>query len=112
VSALALSGAAVLLAVYGYNWLHLIFRGLFWLSLPAYLILSIAISMGYITGHPSATAESFAWIAFASQFAVTASYNITFAPYVSDYTRYLPQGQSRSLLLASAILAPRYRRSG
>ena len=101
VSALVLSGAAVLLAVYGYNWLHLIFRGLFWLSLPAYLALSIAIGMGYVTGHPSATAESFAWIAFASQFAVTASYNITFAPYVSDYTRYLPQGQSRSLLLAS-----------
>jgi len=70
VSALVLSGAAVLLAVYGYNWLHLIFRGLFWLSLPAYLALSIAIGMGYVTGHPSATAESFAWIAFASQFAV------------------------------------------
>jgi purine-cytosine permease-like protein len=104
VSALALAAAAVLLATYGYDWLHRIFRVLFWLSLPAYLALSIAIATGHIAGSSSVTLESFTWVAFASQFAVAASYNITFAPYVSDYTRYLPPGQSPLLLMASVYL--------
>jgi len=29
--------------------------------------------------------------AFMAQFALAAAYNITYAPYVSDYSRYMPQ---------------------
>ena len=33
----------------------------------------------------------FNWVGFMAQFSAAAAYNITYAPYVSDYSRYLPQ---------------------
>lgn len=89
---------AAVIAIYGHDWLHIIFRILFWLSLPLYIILTFAIFNGTIV--PRATGHiAFTWIAFAAQFAACAAYNITYAPYVSDYTRYLPRGKSRSQLV-------------
>lgn len=91
---------AIALAIYGYDWLHRVFRAIFWLSLPFYIVLSGAILHGGIESHQSPHL-AFTWVGFAAQFAAGASYNITFAPYVSDYTRYLPRGRSRGALLAS-----------
>ena len=45
-------------------------------------------------------APGFNWIAFATQFAIAASYNISYAPYVSDYSRYLPKNTRRAKLIA------------
>jgi len=95
---LALGVLAAVIAIFGHDWLHIIFRVLFWASLPLYLIISGAILLGHVV--PSTTPHtSFGWVAFAAQFAACASYNITYAPYVSDYTRYLPRGRSRSALV-------------
>jgi nucleobase:cation symporter-1, NCS1 family len=99
-TAVALSVIAVVIAIYGHDWLHIVFRVLFWVSLPFYIALSVAIYHGTIVPHETRV-PSFTWVAFAAQFAAGASYNITFAPYVSDYTRYLPRGRSRLALLAS-----------
>jgi purine-cytosine permease-like protein len=91
---------AAVIAIYGHDWLHIIFRILFWVSLPLYLIFTAAIFTGAI--HPGAPGKiAFTWVAFAAQFAACASYNITYAPYVSDYTRYLPRGKSRTELVLS-----------
>jgi purine-cytosine permease-like protein len=91
---------AAVIAIYGHDWLHIIFRVLFWVSLPLYLIFTAAIFTGTIAPHPAGKI-AFSWVAFAAQFAACASYNITYAPYVSDYTRYLPRGKSRTELVLS-----------
>jgi NCS1 family nucleobase:cation symporter-1 len=82
--------AAVLLAVYGYDWLHRAFRVLFWVSLPLWGVLSIAILTGNAGGTPAGHL-GFAWIPFFIVFSATASNNISYAPVVSDYSRYLPR---------------------
>jgi nucleobase:cation symporter-1, NCS1 family len=91
---------ALILAVYGHDWLHRVFKWLLIASLPLYIILSLAIVFGGAGGkldHPGA----FSLVAFAAQFAASASYNITYAPYVSDYSRYLPRNtRPRSIIAA------------
>ncbi|MCF3948914.1 cytosine permease [Acidiphilium sp. AL] len=101
--ALILAVIAITIAIYGHDWLHLVFRILFWISLPLYLILTVAIATGGVSGKPPAH-SGFNWIAFAAEFAAGASFNITYAPYVSDYTRYLPHGKSRTGLVLSVYL--------
>lgn len=100
---LALAIVAIVIAIYGHDWLHLIFRILFWISLPLYIILTIAIATGHVPGKPPAH-SGFIWVGFAAEFAAGASYNITYAPYVSDYTRYLPRAKSRAGLVLSVYL--------
>ena len=89
---------AILLAIYGHDWLHKVFKVLFWLSLPFWLILTGGILFG---GVESTVAPSggFSLAGFLAMFAVAASYNITYAPYVSDYSRYLPKATSSSLII-------------
>ena len=84
---------AVLLAVYGYDWLHRAFRALFWVSLPLWLVLTVGILTGNAGGKP-APHSAFGWVAFLIVFAVAASNNISYAPVVSDYSRYLPRATS------------------
>lgn len=91
---------AFALAVYGHDWLHRVFKWLLIASLPLYVVLSLAIVFGGVGGkldHPG----TFSLVAFAAQFAASASYNITYAPYVSDYSRYLPRNtRPRSIITA------------
>jgi len=103
VVSIGLGLVAVVIAIYGHDWLHIIFRVLFWVSLPLYIILTAAIFSGAI--HPSPPGKiAFTWVAFAAQFAACAAYNITYAPYVSDYTRYLPRGKSRTELVLAVYI--------
>ena len=81
---------AVALAIYGHDLLHRAFRLLFFVSLPFYVILSAAIITGGVSGSPAPAGE-FSWAALLAQFTAAAAYNITYAPYVSDYSRYLPR---------------------
>lgn len=94
---------AAVIAIYGHDWLHLIFRAMFCISLPLYVILTFAIATGNIPGKPPQHV-GFSWVAFAAEFAAGASYNITYAPYVSDYTRYLKRGKSRAGLVLNVYL--------
>jgi len=81
---------AVLLAVYGYDWLHRAFRVLFWASLPLWLVLTVGVVTGNAGGTP-APHSTFGWVPFLIVFAVAASNNLSYAPVVSDYSRYLPR---------------------
>ncbi len=76
---------------------------MFWVSLPLYAIFTFAIFNGTIAPKPTGHI-AFSWVAFAAQFAACAAYNITYAPYVSDYTRYLPRGKSRTGLVLSVYI--------
>src|SRR5215218_10135466 len=67
----AISVIAALIAIYGHDWVHLVFRTLFWISLPFYTILTIAILLGYAGGNGSAPG-GFSLVAFMAQFTASA----------------------------------------
>ncbi|MBT2468019.1 cytosine permease [Streptomyces sp. ISL-66] len=98
---------SVVLAIYGHDWLHRAFRVLFWLSAPCWLVLTAGILTGRVTGPaeaaPQAAGAGFTMVAFMVQFTATASYNITYAPYVSDYSRYLPRSTRTSHIVGSVF---------
>ena len=91
--AIVISVAAALLAVYGHDWIHKVFIGIFWISLPLWILLTLGIVTRHAGGH-GPLAGGFNWAGFFAMFAVAASYNITYAPYVSDYSRYLAKDSS------------------
>ena len=78
------------LAIYGHDLLHRSFRLLFYVSLPFYAILTVAIVAGAVPSTPVAPVEG-GIAALLAMFTAAAAYNITYAPYVSDYSRYLPR---------------------
>jgi len=92
-----------LLAIYGHDWLHRAFRVLFLLSLPLWLAVTIGILTGHAGGKAPGHPGSFTLVAFLVQFTAAASYNITYAPYVSDYSRYLPRRTPTSSIVASVF---------
>ena len=85
---------AALLAIFGYDWVHRVFRLLLVISLPCYAIITVAIFVGHAGGHAPHHPGGFVFAAFMAQFSVAAAYNITYAPYVSDYSRYMPRNTS------------------
>lgn len=93
---------ATALAIYGHDLIHKVFRLLFFLSLPFYVILTIAIMTGHAGGSPAA-AGTFTWPAFIAMFTAAAAYNITYAPYVSDYSRYLPRETPTAPIVVSVF---------
>ena len=93
---------ATTLAIWGYDWLHQAFRILFWISLPLFSFLSLAILSGKAGGAVQA-GGAFNWPAFVTQLASAASFNIGSAPYVSDYSRYLPSRTPRVLIIANVF---------
>jgi purine-cytosine permease-like protein len=103
---LALSaGVTVLgavLAIWGHDWLHLVFKILFWISLPLFTLLSLAVMFGVAGGAPPADL-GFNWVGFCTELAAGAAYNITYATYVSDYSRYLPANTPRVRVILSVF---------
>ncbi len=93
----------VLLAVYGHDWMHTVFRALFWISLPFYLVLTVGILMGS-AGGTTPTTGGFSLVGFMSMFSASAAYNITYAPYVSDYSRYLPRTTKSASIIVAVFL--------
>ncbi len=111
--AAAMSVLAAALAIWGYDWLHRVFKVLFWISLPLFTLLTLAIVAGKVGGASVASGVSvagvashmtgFTWAAFVTQMASAASFNITAAPYVSDYSRYLPTRTPRSQIILNVF---------
>jgi purine-cytosine permease-like protein len=101
--AIVISVAAALLAIYGHDWIHRVFITIFWLSLPFWVIVTVGIFRGHAGGHGPLTG-GFNAAAFFAMFAVAASYNITYAPYVSDYSRYLAKNSSRAGIITAVFV--------
>jgi len=72
-------------------------------SLPLWIVLTCGVLFGGVTGTATATG-GFSFVAFLVQFSVAASYNITYAPYVSDYSRYLPRDTKPSSIISSVFI--------
>ena len=93
---------AALLAIYGHDWVHRIFRVLLFISFPLMVIVTGGIIFGAAGGGDASNGE-FVWVAFVAQFSAAAAYNITYAPYVSDYSRYLPKETTNRSIIASVF---------
>ncbi len=101
--AVAITVIGTVLAIYGHDWLHRVFQVLFWVSLPFWVVLTIGIVTGHAGGQAAAPTEMTV-AGFLGMFTVAASYNITYAPYVSDYSRYLPKDTKVSAIVTSVFL--------
>ncbi|WP_084598718.1 purine-cytosine permease family protein [Actinoplanes subtropicus] len=95
-------GAAAL-AIFGHDGVHRIFRILLYVSLPLMVVVTIGVLTGHAGGGPSTTTYGFSGVAFMAQLSAAAAYNITYAPYVSDYSRYLPAGTRPRDVIASVF---------
>jgi len=113
VVAIAVTIPATLLAVLGHDWMHRSFKWALFLSLPLYGFVTLAVLMHWVPDAPlpalaagatSAPPLGFNWTGFIAQFAAAASYNIAYAPYVSDYSRYLPKNTHSGKLIAAVFL--------
>jgi purine-cytosine permease-like protein len=102
---IAASVLAAALAIWGHDSLHRAFKVLFWLTLPLFMVLSLAIPLGYVSTGSHPDTGSFNAVAFFTQLAAGASYNITYAIFVSDYTRYLPANTGRMPIIATVFAA-------
>src|SRR5579859_3103953 len=94
---------AAVLAIFGYDWVHRVFRFLLVISFPCYAIISVAILIGHAGGTAPHHPGGFGFAAFMAQFSVAAAYNITYAPYVSDYSRYMPRNTSPRGIIAAVF---------
>jgi purine-cytosine permease-like protein len=77
-------------------------QGPFWF-LSNFHFFAIAIIAGRAGGTP-APAGGFNWVAFVTQLASAVSFNVTAAPYVSDYSRYLPTKTPRVTIIVNVFL--------
>jgi|tagenome__1003787_1003787.scaffolds.fasta_scaffold20986560_3 NCS1 family nucleobase:cation symporter-1 len=95
--------AAAIIAIWGHDWVHRVFRVLLVLLLPLMTIITIGVLTGHAGSNPSDAQYGFNWTAFMAQLSAAAAYNITYAPYVSDYSRYLPRDTPRGKIIASVF---------
>lgn len=85
----AIIALQALIAVVGYDMIHLVQRWLMYLLMVAFTFLGVG-SVIVLGGARILTMGHFGAVAFFSQFVAVAGYQLSYAVYVSDYTRYLP----------------------
>jgi NCS1 family nucleobase:cation symporter-1 len=82
--------AAVVAAVVGYDFIHRMERGLTYLFLLIFGVFTVGAIVTLHLSHSMLSPSNFKLAPFLTQFGVTAGYQISWAIYVSDYSRYLP----------------------
>lgn len=100
-SILLMAGAALVLTIGGYDWIHFIQKWGTYLFLIVFGIFTVGV---LLTGNPPAdqVTGDFALTPFLVVIVIVASYQVSQAPYVSDYSRYLPRSATvRSTFLWS-----------
>lgn len=106
-----ISGLALALAIFGYHWIHRIQSWLTWLFLATFGVFTVAALIFSDVPAGQFGFGDFSWPAFLVQFAAAAAYALGWAPYVSDYSRYLPpQTSPRKALFytyTGVFVAPR-----
>jgi nucleobase:cation symporter-1, NCS1 family len=80
----------LLLAIYGYDFINRYNKYQTWLFIAIFLGLTIYMFVHGVP-HGGLSAGKFTFGSFLLSMSIVAAYQITYAPYVSDYTRYLPQ---------------------
>jgi nucleobase:cation symporter-1, NCS1 family len=80
----------LLLAIYGYDLINRYNKYQTWLFIAIFLGLTVYMFVHGVP-HGGLSAGHFTFGNFLLSMSIVAAYQITYAPYVSDYTRYLPQ---------------------
>ena len=93
----------IIIAIYGHDWIHRVFIGLFFASFPFWIITTVGLFTYHVHVAASVSKLGYNTAGFFAMFALAASYNITYAPYVSDYTRYLPKSTKQGSLISSVF---------
>jgi len=86
---LIISGLALMLAIFGYHWIHRTQKWLTWLFMLTFGLLTVAAIVLVPVPAEQFSLSGFTWVSFLVQFGAAASYALGWAPYVSDYSRYL-----------------------
>ena len=85
---------ATIIALYGYSLIHFLNKLLFWPSIVALGAMTLGV---YVKGNfpPGAfDLSNFNLASFMTVFVIVAGFQLGWAPYVSDYSRYLPKEES------------------
>ncbi|MDH4564189.1 cytosine permease [Pseudomonas sp. BN411] len=93
-SAMVFSLLAIIMAVVGYNSFHKVQRGLAFLMVALMLVLTFGLVMFTKLPANQLAIGEFKLNAFLAQFFAAAAYQLSWAIYVSDYSRYLPANVS------------------
>lgn len=106
VVAVSITVIATLLAIFGHDWLHKAFRLTLYLSLPVFVLITLGIATGWVgdVGAQPMTGLGVNLVGFMTMFTVAAGYNITYAPYVSDYSRYMPRHTPTGRIIAAVFV--------
>jgi len=100
-----LIAVSIVIAVVGHDLLHFIQRWLTYILVVVFAIITVVaiVHFSSIPVDPAAPVATAGWntVAFLVQFSIAAGYNISYAVYVSDYTRYLPANVSAPKLITS-----------
>lgn len=83
---------SLLIAVVGYDLMMVVQRWLTYVLIAVFGVLTVWALISLHMGSAIPHGGHFAWAAFLVQFAAAAGYQISYAVYVSDYSRYLPEG--------------------
>jgi nucleobase:cation symporter-1, NCS1 family len=96
---------ATVIAIVGYDLLHFVQRWLTYVLIAVFGVLTIG-SVFVLPAHAEALVPQTSWngAAFLIQVSVAAGYNISYAVYVSDYSRYLPANSPSRNLIAWTYL--------
>ncbi len=86
----------LLLAIYGYDFINRYNKYQTWLYVAIFLGLT-AYMFVHGVPHGGLSSGKFTFGTFLLSMSIVAAYQITYAPYVSDYTRYLPQSAVRKV---------------
>jgi NCS1 family nucleobase:cation symporter-1 len=82
---------ALVIAIAGYDWIHRVQRWLSFLLILALLVISIGFLATINLPGSQWAFSDFKATAFLAQFVAAAAYQLSWAIYVSDYSRYLPR---------------------
>lgn len=85
-----ISALALVLAIFGYHWIHRTQTWLTVLFLLTFGVFTVAALIVVPLDGAQFSLAGFNWPAFLIQFGASAAYALGWAPYVSDYSRYLP----------------------
>jgi purine-cytosine permease-like protein len=84
------AAVAAVLAFYGYHWIHRVYRWLTWPMLALLAIFTLAALTNDSLPSGALDPGAFDLAPFMTVFVIVAGFQLGWAPYVSDYSRYLP----------------------
>jgi len=97
---------SIVIAVVGHDLLHFIQRWLTYVLVAVFAIITVLALVNFDATTVTDAARTAGWdgTSFLVMFSLAAGYNISYAIYVSDYSRYLPQNASAPKLIGWTYL--------